>query len=119
MPRRLKLGIDEYIDAYLSLSDRVFQKKRRRVTVKGGIQGRFNSDKPERAVKEVVTKQGLHENELLKDASDDTCKVWVRLIPRLARHLLIYADSCTRQANRRAKPCASRATSRHVVATTS
>ncbi len=31
------------------------------MTVKGGIQGRFDSDKLERAVKEVITKQGLHE----------------------------------------------------------
>ena len=53
---RLKLSIDEYKGAYFSLSDRVFQKKRHRVTVKGGIQGRFDSDKLERAVKEVVIK---------------------------------------------------------------
>ena len=116
---QLKPSIDECIVAYLSLSDWVFPKKRHQAKVKGSIQGRFDSDNLERAAKEVVTKQGLHENKLLKDASDNTCKVWVRLIPRLARHLLIYADSCARQANRQAKPCASRATSRHVVATTS
>lgn len=72
---RLKLSIDECIDAYLSLSDRVFQKTRHRVTVKGNVQGRFDSKELERAVKEIITKQGLHENTLLKDASDDACKV--------------------------------------------
>lgn len=72
---RLKLSIDECIEAYLSLSDRVFQKKRHRASIKGNIQGRFDSEELERAVKEVVTKSGLDENALLKDVSDDACKV--------------------------------------------
>ena len=33
------------------------------------------SEELQRAVKEIVTKQGLHEDTLLKDASDDACKV--------------------------------------------
>jgi hypothetical protein len=72
---RLKMSVDECIDAYLSLSDRVFQKKRHRVTTKGSIQGRFDSEELERAMKEIVTRQGLQEDTLLKDASDDACKV--------------------------------------------
>jgi hypothetical protein len=35
---RLKMSIDDCIDAYLLLSDRIFQKKRQRVTVNGQIQ---------------------------------------------------------------------------------
>ncbi|KAL8724135.1 MAG: hypothetical protein Q9166_008122, partial [cf. Caloplaca sp. 2 TL-2023] len=80
---RLELSIQECIDAYLSLSDRVFEKKRHRMTTKGNIQGRFDSTELERAVKEVVTKQGLDKDALLKAASDDKCKVWVELMPRL------------------------------------
>lgn len=72
---RLKMSINECIDAYLSLSDRIFQKKRHRVTIKGSIQSRFDSEELERVVKEVVTAQGLQKDELLKDASDDACKV--------------------------------------------
>jgi hypothetical protein len=72
---RLKMSVDDSIDAYLSLSDRIFQKKRHRVTVKGNIQGRFDSEELTRAVKEVVTAQKLKEDALLKDASDDACKV--------------------------------------------
>lgn len=113
---RLKLSIDDCIDAYLSLSGRVFQKKRHRVTTKGNIQGRFDSEELERAVKEVVIKQGQHKDALLKDASDSACKVYGGLIPRLVRQLLINAGLCARQANRQAKPYALRATSRHVVA---
>ena len=72
---RLKMSIDECISAYLLLSDRVFQKKRHRVTIKGKVQGRFDSDELERAVKEIVIKQGLPKETLLKDTSEDACKV--------------------------------------------
>ncbi|EON65801.1 hypothetical protein W97_05040 [Coniosporium apollinis CBS 100218] len=74
---RLRMGINECIDAYLSLSDRVFRKKRHRVTMKGQIQGRFDSDELARAVKEIVKRQGLQEDALLKDAPDASCKVFV------------------------------------------
>ena len=73
---RLKMSIHECINAYLSLSDRVFQKKRHRVTTKGNIQGRFDSEELARAVKEVVAAQDPQEEDaLLKDVSDDACKV--------------------------------------------
>jgi len=74
---RLKMSIDDSIDAYLSLSDRVFQKKRHRATIKGNIQGRFDSEELARAVKEVVIAQNLKEDVLLKDVSDNACKVFV------------------------------------------
>jgi hypothetical protein len=69
------MTIDDCINAYLSLSDRVFQKKRHRVSVKGQIQGRFDSEELAQAVKDVITQQGLPENVLLKDTSETTCKV--------------------------------------------
>ncbi|KAH7126725.1 hypothetical protein B0J11DRAFT_460046 [Dendryphion nanum] len=74
---RLRMTVDEAIDAYLSLADRVFQKKAHRVTVKGKIQGRFDSDELARAVKEVVKRQGLDENALLKDEAANACRVFV------------------------------------------
>jgi hypothetical protein len=72
---RLRMTIDECINAYLSLSDRVFQKKRHRVSVKGQIQGRFDSEELAQAVKEVIAKQGLPQDALLKDASETACNV--------------------------------------------
>lgn len=72
---QLKLSVDECIHAYLSLSERIFQKKRHRIKINGNIQGRFDSTELERAVKEVVTKQGLDEDALLRGESDDACKV--------------------------------------------
>lgn len=76
---RLRMGVAECIAAYLKLSERVFRKTRHRVTVKGQIQGRFDSEELARAVREVVTQQGLQENALLKDDSKATCKVQVEL----------------------------------------
>ncbi|KAG9242431.1 phospholipase [Calycina marina] len=69
------MSIHDCIDAYLSLSDSIFQKKRHRVTVKGDIQGRFDSDELARAVQEVISAQGLPTDTLLKDISESACKV--------------------------------------------
>ncbi|KAG9241081.1 hypothetical protein BJ878DRAFT_570482 [Calycina marina] len=73
---RLRMSIDDCIDAYLYLSDRIFQKKRHRVTVKGDIQGRFDSDELVRAVKEVVQAQGFAEEALLNGATGANNPVW-------------------------------------------
>lgn len=72
---RLRMSIDECISAYLSLSDNIFHKRRHRVTVKGKIQGRFDSDELERAVKAIIKERGLTEEMLLKDAPNAACKV--------------------------------------------
>jgi len=74
---RLQMTVDECIDAYVSLSDRIFQKRRHRVTIKGRIQGRFDSDELERAIKEIVQRRGLEEDTLLQDSPDAKCKVFV------------------------------------------
>jgi len=52
------------------------------------VQGRFDLDELERAIKEIVVKQGLAKDALLKDAPDIRCKVWVvvHLCARLWRH---------------------------------
>lgn len=72
---RLRMSVADCITAYLMLSDRVFRKTRHRVTVKGKLQGRFDSEELARAVKEVVKQQGLQEDALLKDSPDAGCKV--------------------------------------------
>ncbi|PSN58604.1 hypothetical protein BS50DRAFT_614817 [Corynespora cassiicola Philippines] len=74
---RLRMSVADSIAAYLSLSDRIFRKTRHRVTVKGKIQGRFDSEELARAVREVTKEQGLQEDELLKDGSGSACKVFV------------------------------------------
>ncbi|KAF2025710.1 hypothetical protein EK21DRAFT_75787 [Setomelanomma holmii] len=74
---RLQMSVVDCIAAYLSLSKRVFCKSRHRVTIKGKVQGRFDSEELARAVREVMSAQGLAEDALLKDSPDAPCKVFV------------------------------------------
>ncbi|KAF1850391.1 uncharacterized protein K460DRAFT_382125 [Cucurbitaria berberidis CBS 394.84] len=74
---RLRMSVADSIAAYLTLSDRVFRKTRHRVTVRGKVQGRFDSEELARAVREVVQQQGLSEDTLLKDAPEAGCRVFV------------------------------------------
>jgi uncharacterized protein YqgV (UPF0045/DUF77 family) len=74
---RLEMTIDECIESYLSLSDQIFQKKAHRVNIQGKIQGRFDSNKLEDVIQEVVRKRKLPEDILLRGAEDATCKVCV------------------------------------------
>lgn len=71
---RLRMTIDECIDAYTSLSDRVFEKKSHRVRINGELRGRFDAVELERTIKKVLVARGLSEDALLKDV-DAPCKV--------------------------------------------
>jgi hypothetical protein len=73
---RLKMSIDECIDAYITLSDRFFQKNRHRVRVEGNIQGRFDSDELAQARKRDCYKE-VPKEALLKDPPNAICKVLV------------------------------------------
>jgi hypothetical protein len=72
---RLQMSIDECTDAYMTLSEKIFQKRRRRINVRGQMQARFDSEELERAIKEIVVRQGLDKDALLKDSLDAKCKV--------------------------------------------
>lgn len=72
---RLRMTVADCITSYLELSDQIFRKEAHRVTIKGEIQGRFDSEVLARAVKKVIRDHGLEEDALLKDESDNTCKV--------------------------------------------
>lgn len=54
MPGQLQMSVDECIDAYNSLSDRVFQVRRSRISFKGRVQGQFDGEELERAIKEII-----------------------------------------------------------------
>ena len=70
------MTVDECINAYADLSDRVFQKIHHRIKLRSGeIQARFDSDELERAIKEIIVHMGFHEDELLKDTQEMGCKV--------------------------------------------
>jgi patatin-like phospholipase/acyl hydrolase len=72
---RLCMTIDECIDAYSTLSDRIFEKKSHLVDIMNGkLQGRFDSTALEVAVKNILVGRGLGQDVLLKDI-DSPCKV--------------------------------------------
>ncbi|KAI9662792.1 MAG: hypothetical protein M1829_006136, partial [Trizodia sp. TS-e1964] len=67
---RLRMSVSDCIEAYLTLSDRIFQKKKHSpISFKGKLQSRFDSNELEQAVKDVLKAQDLDEDVLLKDES--------------------------------------------------
>jgi patatin-like phospholipase/acyl hydrolase len=76
---RLKMKIDECINAYTSLSDKIFEKKAHRAKINGKLQGRFDSAGLERAVKQILVGRGLNQDTLLRDSPDAPCKVFVHI----------------------------------------
>lgn len=72
---RLQMSIKECIDAYVSLSDAIFQKKKHRLSLRGKTQGRFDHKELERCVKQIIAKTGRKEDILLEDGSESKCKV--------------------------------------------
>ena len=72
---RLRMTVDDCINAYTSLSDKVFEKKSHRVNIKGKLQGRFDAAELERAVKKILADRGFDENTLFKESPDVSCKV--------------------------------------------
>jgi hypothetical protein len=74
---RLQMTVDACIEAYISLSDKVFQKKSsHRVNLKGRLQGIFDKAELEKFTKQILVDQGLDENVLLKNSPEAFCKVY-------------------------------------------
>jgi hypothetical protein len=69
------MTVDDCINAYVLLSDRIFQRIRYSLTIRGHVQGRFDSKELERVLKEIIVRQGLEEDALLKDSPNTKCKV--------------------------------------------
>ena len=72
---RLRMSVDDCIEAYASLSDKVFQKKRQGISILGKVQARFDSKELENAIKQVIEKQGLEIDSPLEGTPDTSCKV--------------------------------------------
>lgn len=79
---RLKMSVDECIQKYTELADKVFQKKRPRVDLlhrpsNWRLQSRFDSDVLEQVIKDIITEKGLALQTSLKEDIDPSCKVSV------------------------------------------
>lgn len=100
---RLQMTVGDCIEAYTSLSDRIFKKKSHSLfNMRGELKGRFDSTELERAVKQILVNRGFEEDVLLKDSPDAPCKVYVHIIglstdAMLTRQLRL----CDEQTNHR------------------
>jgi len=75
---RLGMTVDECIDAYVELSERVFRRNRRGITYTLQTQGRFDSGELENAIREIIRDSGLEEDALLEEIEDRKCRVQVQ-----------------------------------------
>lgn len=74
---RLRMSVDDCIHAYLSLSQRVFRRRNSPATMTGRIQGRFDSNELEGAIKQIIVAAGFPQDALLQESEDNKCKVLV------------------------------------------
>jgi hypothetical protein len=59
------------------MSSGIFQKQRHRLSMGGKLQGRFDSEGLEQAVKNILDKQGLDKDDLMLEELDNKCNVYV------------------------------------------
>jgi patatin-like phospholipase/acyl hydrolase len=97
---RLQMTVDDCINAYTSLSDKVFEKSGHRVTINGQIRGRFDAAKLERTLKQVLVDRGFDEDALLKDSPDALCKVYGQVDFFGCCHANLLASSARRADSR-------------------
>jgi len=72
------MSIDDCIDAYSNMMDKVFKKKAKRLKFNGDLQARFDTAELERCLKYVVRTYGMGKDEnLLMQDHKLRCKVYV------------------------------------------
>lgn len=69
------MTIDECIEAYTTLADRVFVKKHQRLSLKGKIQGQYDSENLKSVIQEIIVKAGYGQDDLFWDQHPNACKV--------------------------------------------
>ncbi|RPA75823.1 hypothetical protein BJ508DRAFT_331734 [Ascobolus immersus RN42] len=76
---RLKMDVDQCIKEYESLMDVVFGKRRSRLPVsfRGDTKARFDAKSLQKAVQDVIRRQGQGVDDLLNDKGGSGCRVFV------------------------------------------
>ncbi|KAI1129981.1 phospholipase [Nemania abortiva] len=74
---RLEMTVDECIEAYKTMSRKIFTKIHHRLTMRGKVQGRFDHTAIEQAVQELLQNRGLKKDELLRKSGANFCKTYV------------------------------------------
>ena len=76
---RLRMSVDECIDAYTELAQKVFKKQKHwlGVSVTTNLQEKFDSEVLKTVVRKLLEDNGFDPDELLKDDTPQACKVYV------------------------------------------
>jgi patatin-like phospholipase/acyl hydrolase len=79
---RMRLTVDECIEAYSELSPNVFSKVHHRIKLTSGeTQGRFDHTALEKGIKSILKTYRMDVESLLKEPQDgSSCKVYVRYV---------------------------------------
>lgn len=70
------MDIDECINAYMELSNRIFTKKRPLLNARLKIQGKFDTKALEEGIKKIVRDKTGSEDTLLRDDPNAPCKMY-------------------------------------------
>jgi hypothetical protein len=73
---RLEMDIDECIEAYTSMFEKIFGKKGLPIDIRGKIKSRFDSTVFEQCIRKILKERGLSDEELFNDGKE-RCKVYV------------------------------------------
>lgn len=97
---RMKMSVDDCIEAYIELSDQVFRKKRfLPLKMTGKVQGRFDSKALEDAAKRFLRERNLSEDCLLQDVEPKSCKVFVCATSGSTSKIVVLSSYSTKRTN--------------------
>ena len=97
---RMKMSVDDCIEAYTKLSDQVFRKTHfSPFRLTGKVRGRFDSKALENAVKEYLRECSLSEDCLLQHVDPGSCKVFVCATSGSTRKTVVLSSYATRRSN--------------------
>ncbi|KAK5165890.1 uncharacterized protein LTR77_008814 [Saxophila tyrrhenica] len=89
---RLRMSAQEAITAYTELSKPVFTQQRHRLGLRGGLQGRYDSQALEQGVKAMLWSQGYDDETLLKDSSGSPCNVFVTATSKAHKKTVVFSS---------------------------
>ncbi|KAF2177077.1 phospholipase [Zopfia rhizophila CBS 207.26] len=97
---RMKMSIEECMEAYTELSDKVFRQTHSlSLSLTGKVRGKFDSKALEDAVKQNLIKHSLPEDCLLQDVGQASCKVFVCATSGSTRQTVILSSYSTERTN--------------------
>ncbi|RMY62588.1 hypothetical protein D0863_10917 [Hortaea werneckii] len=89
----LEMSIDDCNDTFTSLMGKAFKKEHKLAfTFRGKIQHRYDSKELEKAIKEVITSTGLHQDALLRHNPTPKCKCFVVALSEQARTMTHFTN---------------------------